>query len=83
MIVGVDSKYKKFLRAIPEGDTKGVAKSTVVIVNNILNVYRGNPNYYCSVSCGTSVTSVKEDLLEGNPLCAIWISLRVTGGCNF
>ncbi len=31
---GGDNKHKHFLRAIPEGDTKGAAKSTVVTVNN-------------------------------------------------
>ncbi len=42
--------------------------------NNIINAYRGNPNYYCSVSCGTSVTLTKDDLLEREtPLCAVSI----------
>lgn len=56
-------KHKNFLRAILEG----VAKRTVLTVNNILDVYRGNPSYYYSVYYGTSVTSARDDLLEREP----------------
>lgn len=42
-LLQLDNKHKKFSTAILEGDTKGAYTSTVVTVNNILNVYRGNP----------------------------------------
>ncbi len=60
---GEGSKHKNFLTAIPEGDSKGATKNTIVTVNNILNVCRGNRNYYYSVYCGTPVTSATDDLL--------------------
>ncbi len=54
----------------------------VVTVNNILNVYKRNPNYYCSVSCGIPVTFSKDLLERETPLCAVLI-FEVTEGCNF
>ncbi len=67
-----ENKHKFFLRAIPE--------CTDVTVNIILNVYRGNPNYYYSVLFGTSVTSAKDYLLEREIPPVFFL---VTEGCNF